>query len=258
MRRYACVQHRTPLQPDTGVRPTLRRGEYGIQYIYNDPEKAVQLYVWDRKLSTAFFYDISILEVSLRNAIDHALCTQYGPNWYLGAVRFDERTSNLLSDAWSRLPAKYTQENRTGNRIRGRLITSCMFGTWAYMLDAGGNSGLRPPLDYVDHSQIWTRQLLISAFPGAKKAAGHEGKELDRSWVHEQIFVVHQIRNRIAHHESLIQGIPLPGRNHRLTTEEALAACRLLASMIDSELRTFLDQESDVTRLLAADPRKQW
>ena len=258
MRRYACVKHRTPLQPDTGVRPTLRRGEYGIQYIYNDPEKAVQLYVWDRKLSTAFFYDISILEVSLRNAIDHALCTQYGPNWYLGAVRFDGRTSNLLSDAWSRLPAKYTQENRTGNRIRGRLITSCMFGTWAYMLDAGGNSGLRPPLDYVDHSQIWTRQLLISAFPGAKKAAGHEGKELDQSWVHEQIFVVHQIRNRIAHHESLIQGIPLPGRNHRLTTEEALAACRLLASMIDSELRTFLDQESDVTRLLAADPRKQW
>ena len=111
---------------------------------YNDPEKAVQLYVWDRKLSTAFFYDISILEVSLRNAIDHALCTQYGPNWYLGAVRFDERTSNLLSDAWSRLPAKYTHENRTGNRIRGRLIASCMFGTWAYMLDAGGNSGLRP------------------------------------------------------------------------------------------------------------------
>ena len=84
------------------------------------------------------------------------------------------------------------------------------------------------------------------------------GKELDRSWVHEQIVVVHQIRNRIAHHESLVQGIPLPGRNHRLTTEEALAACRLLASMIDSELRTFLDQESDVTQLLASDPRKQW
>ncbi len=246
------------MQPLPSKHISLDRLRPFMKETYNDPEKAVQLYVWDRKLSTAFFYDISILEVSLRNAIDHALCTQYGPNWYLGAVRFDERTSNLLSDAWSRLPAKYTHENRTGNRIRGRLIASCMFGTWAYMLDAGGNSGLRPPLDYVDHSQIWTRQLLISAFPGAKKAAGHEGKELDRSWVHEQIFVVHQIRNRIAHHESLIQGIPLPGRNHRLTTEEALAACRLLASMIDNELRTFLDQESDVTQLLAADPRKQW
>ena len=60
------------MQPLPSKHISLDRLRPFMKETYNDPEKAVQLYVWDRKLSTAFFYDISILEVSLRNAIDHA------------------------------------------------------------------------------------------------------------------------------------------------------------------------------------------
>jgi len=52
------------VQPLPSKHISLDRLRPFMKETYNDPEKAVQLYVWDRKLSTAFFYDISILDRS--------------------------------------------------------------------------------------------------------------------------------------------------------------------------------------------------
>jgi hypothetical protein len=49
-----------------------------MEATFSDEGKAVELYIWDRQLATAFFHDLSVLEVALRNAVDRALTKLYG------------------------------------------------------------------------------------------------------------------------------------------------------------------------------------
>lgn len=233
---------------------------------YMDQDKALELYAWGRQLSAAFFHDISVLEVSLRNALDHALTTRYGENWFrLSATLFDQRSYRQISEAWDRLPSKFHTHALTDGKIRGRLLASCMFGTWVSILDAGGTTGLEGPCDRANHDEIWTREALINAFPGANKEAGSAARtKLDRAWVHEQVREVHILRNRIAHHESLVAGYPIPGTNDedtkpiRRTAQEGSDACMRLARMIDKDLENFLNSSTKVEEILRSDPRTGW
>lgn len=232
---------------------------------FNDETKALSLYAWGRKLSAAIFHDISLLEVALRNALDRVLVDTYGENWFrLGAVLFDSRTYTQLSNAWEGLPAKFLAVQKGDGKIRGRLIASCMFGTWTSMLDAGGSTGIEGPCARVDHNDLWTRERLLAAFPGAAQITGADRIQLDRDWVHAQVREVNILRNRVAHHESLVNGYPVPGTGEldkppeRRTAWQGADACIRLAKMIDRELAAFLAHTSEVNELLTEDPRREW
>ncbi len=230
-----------------------------------DTAKAVQLYAWGRKLSAAFFHDIAVLEVALRNSIDRALSATYTDEWFrLSAALFDARTYGQLAAAWDGLPGRFLTAHHSSGTIKGRLIAGCMFGTWVSMLDAGGSTGLDGPCARADHDLVWTRDLLLTAFPGAGPLARKERAELNRAWVHRQVREVHTLRNRVAHHESLINGYPIPGTGggsvppERRTASEGTAACLKLAGMIDRNLADFLQRSSTVARTLDGDPRIGW
>lgn len=233
---------------------------------HNDEPKALALYAWGRRLSAAFFHDISVLEVALRNSLDSTLADTYGDNWFrLSSALFDQRSYRQIAEAWDRLPAKFHSYQMAEGKIRGRLLASCMFGTWVAMLDVGGTTGLEGPCGRASHDEVWTRDVLIRAFPGANKEAGTADRtKLDRAWVHEQVREVHVLRNRIAHHESLINGYPIPGTNDETSTpvrrsaQDGHAACIRLARMIDRDLALFLDSSSTVADTLAQDPRIGW
>ena len=233
---------------------------------FNDEEKAVELYIWDRRLGTAFFHDLSVLEIALRNALDRALTSRYGPDWFrMSSALFDQRTYNQIAEAWERLPAKYRNGARGDGKIRGRLIASCMFGTWTSALDAGGAAGPAiGPCTIANHDDVWTRDVLLSAFPAARKIAGSEREQLTRHWVYQQVREVHVLRNRVAHHESLINGYPIPGTGSENSTpvrrkaDEGARACDQLAKMIDTKLAEFIDTNSEVNVVLGLDPRKGW
>lgn len=47
-----------------------------------DQDRAVALYSWDRDMAVAMFSDIAIVEVALRNALNDALVSMYGPDRY--------------------------------------------------------------------------------------------------------------------------------------------------------------------------------
>ncbi len=227
---------------------------------FDDYDMAVGLYLWDRRLSSALFHDIAVIEVALRNAVDRALTDDYGPQWFTRRL-FDDRTYTQIADAWARLPARHRALHADDRRTRGRLLASCMFGTWTSALDAGGVTGLPQPAHTIDHDIIWTRPALLRAFPGAAAIAGTQRAQLTRTWVHDHVRDVGLLRNRIAHHESLINGYPVPGTGStttpptRHTIDHGLTACQTLAKMIDRDLATLIAQESTVTTVLAADPR---
>ncbi|MCF8607614.1 hypothetical protein L5I01_30085 [Gordonia sp. HY442] len=230
---------------------------------YDDEEKAMILYVWGRKLSASIFHDVSILEVALHNALDRALVGQYGKEWFRLRL-FDKRAFDQIVTAWESLPAPFRDAKPGDGKIRGRLLAGCMFGTWSALLDAGGASGLPAPCAKVDHDLVWDRSTLLVAFPGARKLAGSERARLDRDWVHRQVKEVHVLRDRIAHHESLVNGYPIPGTGQqnrppeRRTLEDGITACTRLAEMLDQDLAGFLAEASDTRALYDADPRHSW
>lgn len=231
-----------------------------LEYSYDDQQIAMLLYELDRRLSAEIFYEIGILEVALRNAVDRYLTSVYGYAWVSNlALPIDQRTTESFHEAWDSLPADRRRENMEVNgKLKGRVLAASMFRTWSNLFDKGGPSGHPAPRDRADHDLIWTEQALKSVFPGAARIAGRAGAKSDREWTHRQIKEVHVLRNRIAHHESLIDGYPLPGQEPtensnpvKRSATESLNACRTLAKMIDANLARFLSENSAAENLLA-------
>ena len=61
---------------------------------------------------------------------------------------------------------------------------------------------------------------------------------------------VHALRNRVAHHEPLVNGIPLPGENRRIALENATQACFALAMILDRDLHAWLMDNSKMKLVL--------
>lgn len=66
---------------------------------------------------------------------------------------------------------------------------------------------------------------------------------------------MHTLRNRIAHHEPLINGVPLNGQAERLSLQEAVTDYVDQTSMIDKNLSQWLLKEfSHTASLLSSYP----
>lgn len=232
--------------------------------VFNDTDKALRLYELDRQLSAALFLEISYLEVALRNSVNANLTEEYGQDWYANfSVGFDERVRDNITEAWESLPSHYTAKGvARGSRLGGRLVAASMFRTWTNMLDKGGASGLPVPFELADHDMIWTSSALLKVFPGAKTVArakdpSFEHRGLNREWVYSRVFLIRQIRNRIAHHESLApKGVLITGTELRLKPRQCHEACQDLAKMLDRDLADYLrglstlDVIDEIERLL--------
>lgn len=215
-----------------------------------DQVAALDLYVWDRDLSSAFFSDIAIIEVAMRHAMHRELVADLGPLWDTLSERWDTRTQRKLSEARSRL----------GNRLTpDRLVAELMFGFWLGLLDEGGRATPFGSAKRVKYEELW-RSTLHRAFPGANPAARRAGVRASRSWVHGQVAMVAALRNRVAHHEPLINGVSLPGQKDvtgrpvRITTAQAHEACLTVAGLIDRDLAGWLQRTTSVPMLMRRQP----
>lgn len=222
-----------------------------------DRTLARELYVWDRDVAAAMFADIAIVEVALRNAIHEVLTAHFGERWYeLGGMPLDWRATTNLQKAWERLPAQ-DRANPEQPRVPGKLVARLMFGFWRDLFDSGGYVGKEPRQIKIDNEQNW-RTVLHRAFLGGRLTAQSVGETYSRDWVLRQIDIVHAVRNRVAHHEPLLRGFPLPGHGaERLTVEDGHLACVRLASMINFNLAGWLRGKSKVPTLLANRPGRQ-
>lgn len=228
---------------DCSITPT-RMGTY-LSAAAGDADRARELYLWDRDLAVAFLADLAILEVALRNAMSARLEAKWGPEWYKNPeMPLDDRSMNTLSAAWGRI---------TGDKTPGKLVAQCMFGFWRGLLDKGDHAGKPPRRVRCDYEELW-RGVLDKAFPGGRVQAKKDGKRWNREYALAVVSRVNELRNRVAHHEPLIYGLPLPGQQKRVTAQEAHEDTMKLAAMLDRDLYSFLHDRSQVPNLLARKP----
>lgn len=215
---------------------------------------ARELYVWDRDLSVAVLADLAIVEVGLRNAMHEAMSAEWGPRWYEDpVVILDDRSRGQLSKAWNYLPSGVRNKPHRPD-VPGRLVAQCMFGFWVNLLDAGDHVGKPPRRVRADYEDLW-RRAVSKAFPGGRPEARKEiGARFSRAWTHGIAKNVNVLRNRVAHHEPLHNGFPLPGQQARMSAGDAHQTYLKLTRMVDRNLAAWIASNSKVPGLIAARP----
>ncbi|WEV59032.1 Abi family protein [Bifidobacterium sp. ESL0728] len=216
----------------------------------------LELYLWDRDLASACMGDVALLEIALRNSCDRQLSKlsqKIGntPDWYMGTLPFDDRSLACIRVAWKHLTAAQRQ-----NHPHGHMIASLTFGFWQNLFDQGGfiHHGY-PDQRKADYEEDFWRKGLNKVFPGGRRTTLENNKQWTRTYALNTIKSVHILRNRIAHHEPLIQGIPIPGEQRRMTLDEVFDSCVILTKLLDSRLSDWFLNNSKMQMMLAEEPQ---
>lgn len=200
------------------------------------------LYLWDRDLAAAAVADIAILEIAMRNAMSRHLSTRADrADWYAAEIGLDDRSRLTITKAWNQVP--------TATRTPGRVIAQLMFGFWRDLLEAGGHVGAGPLRRATDYESLW-RSHLHRAFPGGRAVAAAESAQFTRVWTLGIVREVHALRNRVAHHEPLVNGLPIPGENRRISASQCWDSCARLAALLDRDLHGWFVSNSRLATTL--------
>lgn len=193
-------------------------------------ERALALYEWNAQLSAALHRDLAHLEIGLRNAYDQALAKHWPgpPHWTqaadtIFAPLYRRRGQNRVDV--NRQPRTLIQQalRAAGGTVApaGKVIAELPFGFWRYLSSAA-------------HEKTLWVSCLHRAFP-----AGTDRRDIDHP-----VGRLHQLRNRVAHHEPLL----------RTDVAERLDDITGLAQMINPELGQYLVGTSTVSGWLNRRP----
>ncbi|HTC59219.1 MAG TPA: hypothetical protein VK691_03780 [Solirubrobacteraceae bacterium] len=202
----------------------------------NDRDRALSLYDWNARISAATLRDLAHLEVAIRNAYDSALRAN------IPAGQID-----WTSAAMTAFPPVYRTKRAAGGRTRqvdinrkareilnasiqsaggssappGKVVANLTFGFWRYLSSKAHEKNLWVP-------------YLHNAFP----------PKTSRSDVDARIGRLHDLRNRAAHHEPLLD-TDLVARLDDLLW---------IAERLDSSLADFIRSSTDIPALIASRP----
>jgi hypothetical protein len=185
-------------------------------------QAALDLYQWNAEASAAFWVVLGHLEILVRNAMHEQLTAlsvsrRAGPAWYLAlAGDLSSEACATIADARRHVTANGRAETA------GRVVAELPFGFWRYLLASR-------------YERTLWRTSLYRAFPG-------QGR---RQPVHARLADLHQLRNRIAHHE------PVHNRPLARLHDDAM----IVAEWACPGTRTWIAARSAVPRLLASRPR---
>ena len=145
-----------------------------------DAARALRLYVWNTALSESLYGPIQGLEVTLRNKIHQRLRDQFGTRWY-----DESRVGLQYAQRDQVLRAKQSLQHQGKPLDPPRLLAELSFGFWVGLFGRRYETNLwRPHL----------RQLFVNApRPFLRKDA------------HRVLENIRYLRNRVAHHEPILQ-----------------------------------------------------
>ncbi len=155
----------------------------------HDDNLAMNLYLWNIKMSQSLYFPIQTLEVSLRNAIDAVLVGVIGANWsnpVLARGLLQPQTVDEIRKSADRISRR-----RKRAATHDEIVADLSFGFWVACLNKRYNR------------QIWSRHL-FTAFPNLPQ-------QRKLTSVKSKLEAVNKLRNRIAHHEPLV-GEDVSGR----------------------------------------------
>lgn len=104
-----------------------------------------------------------------------------------------------------------------------------------------------------DYEVLW-RGVLDKAFPGGRAQAKADAQRWERDYARSVVSRINDLRNRVAHHEPLVNGFPLTGQRRRHTAQAAHDDCKRLAAMLDRDLHALIRATSRVPTILASRP----
>ena len=200
-------------------------------------KRALDLYEWNAKLSSAFLHDLSHLEVGLRNACDRQLAAATLPgdtHWTAPGTLLTlfpvlmrrNKLTGLLHDV-NKIPRNSVERARKSaaakprtSPLPGKTVAEIMFGFWTYLLADS------------HEKTIWV-PYLHKAFPLGT----------DRNRLNDSLASLRDFRNRVAHHENILNGSE--GERRRI-----IYVVRLLST----DALKHLQANSDVAAILAKRP----
>lgn len=193
-------------------------------------ERALALSEWNDQLSAALHRDLAHLEIGLHNAYDQALAMRWPepPHWTRSTdavfAPLYRRRGNHQVDV-NRQPRALIQQalqaSGGADAPAGKVIAELPLGFWRYLSSAA-------------HEKTLWVSCLHRAFPTGT----------DRRDVDHPVGRLHQLRNRVAHHEPLLR-TDVAGRLDDLAR---------LAHMINPELGQYLVATTTVTSWLNRRP----
>lgn len=152
-----------------------RLGPY-LQLAEGNRLYSIRLYEWNTKISESLYTLIQGLEVTLRNRIHHVLSTAYGQESWWDACGLAKSQLDDVHEAIERI----LDDGR--DVTPSRVVAELMFGFWMSLFGT-------------DYAQSLYDRHLWKCFPGRK---------ISRKQAAKQLKVIRFLRNRVAHHESVI------------------------------------------------------
>ncbi|MGH3010030.1 MAG: Abi family protein [Gaiellaceae bacterium] len=160
------------------------------------------MYRWNAQLASAYWTPIHFLEVAVRNAVHDALTAEAGSHWWFAEDDrtcsvdwMHEREGNAVADAISKIKESNAKKaQRSGDPVPaavtpGSVVAELPFGFWVGLLSG------RREVDGSDyHFKVWVEGRVSERFSGTPK----------RSALHGRLNALRAFRNRIAHHEHLL------------------------------------------------------
>ena len=145
-----------------------------------DSEVALAIYGWNIQISEAFFPLLSAAEVCLRNTISARLIQVYGHRWW------NKSAFHLLIGGTGKGIVLRARNNlvRKGPVTSGRMIAELSFGFWVQMLKQENVAALWTPIH--------------ASFADLPEAVTY-------AQFYERCDEVKEFRNRIFHHEPIIE-----------------------------------------------------
>lgn len=196
-----------------------------------DRARALELYEWNATISSSILHDLGHVEVGVRNAYNSALVAKQGSrsHWTVDALRYFPPRIRRARDGtrvdWNETPRKQIERARkdAGGPAAppGKVVAELMFGFWRYMTSANAEHAL------------WTPYLHF-AFPVGTKRTDVDGPMGE----------LHDLRNRVAHHEPLL-ATHLEDRRRDLLR---------IAELLDSDLHRHVDARSSWATIASQRP----
>ena len=138
---------------------------------------ALNLYAWNMHVGSAFATPLHVCEVVIRNSVNDALVNVYGDDWA-------SNEAYIIS-----IPDHILRQNKFRNKLKkakntSKLIPELNFHFWQSMFTTRFCNN------------IWNDNLKL-VFPNAPK-------NIEVTHIHDSLDIIRKFRNRIAHHEHLL------------------------------------------------------
>lgn len=173
----------------------VKLGAYGN----DNNEVLLEKYIYNLKLSEAFYPALSLLEITLRNRICNAIEKLICKDWFLQELN----NQNILADKeYQKLLESANKIRKSGKKITNdRLISEMTLGFWIHLC----TKSYRP--------KLWDKKGFFEAvFPNYS----NNGELRKIAPIQNDLLNILRLRNRIFHHEIIINGNKTPQEQYQL------------------------------------------